>query len=179
MNNRKLSMIALLVLLVGICVLSLPVRVSASNTWIQNFFSGPVLVTNGAEFHICATNAAVLSQGPNGAVKVLIGLLSADRSRILFVREAALNPPGQGQGLTGVCLVVTPQELALAGAGPHVIAFAGNGLSGVLQGPLIEAAGGIPGGGCITASLQIRDVNGNANGDVNGVRYIPMEQHQH
>ena len=92
MNYRKLPMLALLA---GICVLSLPARVSANNTWIQNFFSGPVVITAGTEFHVCATNAAVLSQGPNGgAVKVLIGLLSADDSGILFVREAALNPPG-------------------------------------------------------------------------------------
>jgi len=172
MNYRKLPMIAL----VGICVMCLPVRVSASgDVNIQNFFSGPVLVTAGTQFTVCATNVAGGPNRPNGAVKILIGLLSADESRILFVREAALNPPGQGS--TGACLSVSATEMLPGGGqnlpGPlNVVAFAGNGLSGAQQGFLIEASGGIPGGGCITASLQI------GAGDVNGtVRYIPMAQH--
>src|SRR5258708_39421543 len=46
MNYRKLSMIALLV---GIWLLCLPVPASAGgDVNIQNFFSGPVLVTAGA-----------------------------------------------------------------------------------------------------------------------------------
>jgi len=103
---------------------------------------------------------------------ILIGLLSADDSRILFVREAALNPPGQGS--TGACLSVSATEMLPGGGqnlpGPlNVVAFAGNSLSGAQQGFLIEASGGIPGGGCLTASLQI--------GDGNTVRYIPMAQH--
>src|SRR5260370_41365215 len=91
MNYRKLSMIAL----VGICVMCLPVRVSASgDVNIQNFFSGPVLVTTGTQFTVCATNIAGGPNRPNGALKILGGLLRADGSRILFVREAVLNPPG-------------------------------------------------------------------------------------
>ena len=169
MNSRKLSMIALLA---GICGFCLPVPVSAGDVNIQNFFSGPVLVTAGTQFTVCATNVAGGPNRPNGTVKILIGLLSADDSRILFVREAALNPPGQGS--TRACLSVSATEM-LPGGGPNspsplnVVAFAGNGLSGAQQGFLIEASGGIPGGGCLTASLQI--------GDGNTVRYIPMAQH--
>ena len=171
MNYRKLSMIALLV---GICALCLPVPASAGgDVNIQNYFSGPVLVTAGTQFTVCATNVSGGPKGPNGTMKILIGLLSADDSRILFVREAALNPPGQGS--TGACLSVSATEMLPGGGqnlpGPlNVVAFAGNGLSGAQQGFLIEASGGIPGGGCITASLQIGDMNGT-------VRYIPMAQH--
>src|SRR5258708_763666 len=160
MNYQKLSMIAI----AGICMLCLPVPVSASgDVNIQNFFSGPVLVTTGTQFTVCATNVAGGPNRPNGTVKILIGLLSADESRILFVREAALNPPGQGS--TGACLSVSATEMLPGGGqnlpGPlNVVAFAGNGLSGAQQGFLIEASGGAAGGGHLTASLQIGGGNG-------------------
>ena len=74
MNYRKLSMI---VLLVGICALCLPVPVSAGgDVNIQNYFSGPVLVTAGSQFTVCATNVSGGPKGPNGTMKILIGLLS-------------------------------------------------------------------------------------------------------
>jgi hypothetical protein len=176
MNYRKLSMLALLL---GIGVVCLPVQVSAANTYIQTFFTGPVLVTPNTEFHVCATNAALLSQGPNNKpATILIGLLSADDSRILFSMEIPLTRPGQGK--TGDCLVVSPAQMANAVPGPHVIAFAGDGFSVVQSGNsrfLIEGSGGIPGGGCITASLQLRDASVDPNNP--NIRYIPMELHQH
>src|SRR5258708_24116662 len=110
MNYRKLSMIAL----VGICVICLPVAVSASgDVNIQNFFSGPVLVTTGTQFTVCATNVAGGPNRPNGTVKILIGLLSADESRIPLLREAARKPPGQGANAAALSLspsVMLPGE---------------------------------------------------------------------
>src|SRR5260370_3211512 len=103
-----------MIALVGSCVMCLPGRGSASgDVNIQNFFYGPVLVTTGTQFTVCATNIAGGPNRPNGAVKILIGLLSADDSRILFVREAVLNPPGQGS--TGGRLSVSATHIVPRG----------------------------------------------------------------
>ena len=172
MNYRIFSLIALMT---GICLMQPLGRLSAADEEKndQNFFSGPVLLTPGQQqYTVCATNAALLAHTSNRPSHVLLALLDASTSRILAVREAALNPAGQGT--SGDCLTVSATALITAAnsQGPiNVIAAAGNSLSAA-QGFLIEGAGGIPGGGCITASLQAGDVDGN-------VRYIPMAQHIH
>src|SRR5260370_19032386 len=107
-----------MIALVGSCVMCLPGRGSASgDVNIQNFFYGPVLVTTGTQFTVCATNVAGGPNRPNGTVKILIGLLSADDSRILFLREAALNPPAHAP--PGPVLIGAPPP-KLPAPGPNL-----------------------------------------------------------
>ena len=165
----KIRVLALCLCSVGVAMAERPLETSGF------YSSGPVSVTaNVPGPHvICATRViATPVKNKIEPTKVVLAFLNASDGRVLKVREAALKAPGQ-QG-AGECLSATTPELLAGIQGPgalNIIAVAvENGI--VLQGGIVvegsNEAGGIPGGGCIVASLQI------GTADSSTARYIAL-----
>lgn len=125
---------------------------SASSTHASVFFqhsvrdyyaSGPVTVQAGQRASACATN---LDESP---VSILIGLLTADTGSLLASEQVTLQPG------TGVCISyhLPPSQGEEQIAPKNVVSVVVP--HGVLQqnGEIVQDR---PGGGCITASLQVQ-----------------------
>jgi hypothetical protein len=135
------------------------------NSILHNFqASGPVALTPGQNASVCVTN---VDQSP---VSILIGLLQADTGSLLAVREAALQP-GEGTCLNFSRQSPQPNQPSEAGTNVVGIVVPNAHLSG--QGAIVQDR---PGGGCITASVQIQTVSPNNTAGQTQL-YVPMQEH--
>src|SRR5215467_6611181 len=148
-----------------LALMMLPYPASASvlfeNSVLNDFHvSGPVALAPGQNAGVCVTNV------DDSPVSILIGLLQADTGSLLAVREAALQP-GEGACLNFAQPTQQPN-------GPNVVGI-------VVPNAHLSGQGGIvqdrPGGGCITASLQIQSVGSN-NVAGQTLLYVPMQEHR-
>ncbi len=124
--------------------------------------SGPVALSSGQNASVCATN---LDDSP---VSILIGLLQADTSGILATKQITLAPGA------GSCLNFTRQQ---SNGNPQISA---NVIGVVIPDGHVNGQGEIvqdrPGGGCITASLQIQfSAQNNMPGQT--FLYVPLQEH--
>ena len=148
-----------------LALMMLPYPASASvlfeNSVLNDFHvSGPVALAPGQNAGVCVTNV------DDSPVSILIGLLQADTGSLLAVKEAALQP-GEGACLNFAQPSQQPN-------GPNVVGI-------VVPNAHLSGQGGIvqdrPGGGCITASLQIQSVGSN-NVAGQTLLYVPMQEHR-
>jgi hypothetical protein len=131
---------------------------------IQDFqISGPVSLNAGQNAGVCVTN---LDDSP---VSILIGLLQADTPSLLASKQVTLAPGA------GACLNFS-RQLQPNGNAPA----AGNVIGVVIPNGRVNSQGVIvqvgPGGGCITASLQIQFASPN-NLPGQTFLYVPMQEH--
>jgi hypothetical protein len=148
----------------------LPCPASASvlfeNSVLNDFqVSGPVALAPGQNAGVCVTNV------DDSPVSILIGLLQADTGSLLAVREAALQP-GEGACLNFAQPSQQPNGPPANAANVVGIVVPNAHLSG--QGAIVQDR---PGGGCITASLQIQSVGSN-NVVGQTLLYVPMQEHR-
>jgi hypothetical protein len=127
--------------------------------------SGPVALTLGQNASVCVTNV------DDSPISILIGLLQADNGSLLAVREAAL-PPGEGTCLNFSRQSPQPNQPPEAGSNVVGIVVPNAHLSG--QGAIVQDR---PGGGCITASLQIQSMGLN-NTPGQTLLYLAMQEHR-
>jgi hypothetical protein len=167
MSFRNVS--ASLCATVIVALTMLPQAVSASvlfeNSVLIDFYvSGPVALAPGQNAGVCVTNV------DDSPVSILIGLLQADTGSLLAVRQAAMQP---GEG---ACLSFTqppaPNGPPANGSNVVGIVVPNAHLSG--QGAIVQDR---PGGGCITASLQIQSVDPTNNLVGQTLLYVPMQEH--
>ena len=126
--------------------------------------SGPVALGPGQNASVCVTN---VDESP---VSILIGLLQADTGSLLAVQKATL-PPGEGACLSFTQPSVQPNQQLASGVNVVGIVVPNAQLSG--QGAIVQDR---PGGGCITASLQIQTVDA-SNIVVQTLFYVAMQKH--
>jgi len=136
------------------------------NSVLNDFHvSGPVALASGQNAGVCVTNV------DDSPVSILIGLLQADTGSLLAVREAALQP---GEG---ACLNFAQPSQQPNGPPANALNVVGI----VVPNAHLSGQGGIvqdrPGGGCITASLQIQSVGSN-NVVGQTLLYVPMQEHR-
>jgi hypothetical protein len=148
----------------------LPCPASASvlfeNSVLNDFHvSGPVGLAPGQNAGVCVTNV------DDSPVSILIGLLQADTGSLLAVKEAALQP-GEGACLNFAQPSQQPNGPPANAANVVGIVVPNAHLSG--QGAIVQDR---PGGGCITASLQIQSVGSN-NVVGQTLLYVPMQEHR-
>jgi hypothetical protein len=135
------------------------------NSVLHDFHaSGPVSLGPGQNANVCVTN---VDESP---VSILIGLLQADTGSLLAVEQATL-PPGEGACLAFTQPSVQPNQQPASGFNVVGIVVPNAQLSG--QGAIVQDR---PGGGCITASLQIQTVDAN-NVVAQTLLYLPMQEH--
>jgi len=144
------------------CLLSLVPAARSSVLFedsVQDFqVSGPVALHGGQNASVCATN---LDDSP---VSILIGLLQADTPSLLASKQVTLAPGA------GTCLNFTRQNSQSDGNVIAVVIPNGRGSQGVI----VQDR---PGGGCITASLQIQfGTASNLPGQT--FLYVPMQEHR-
>jgi len=125
--------------------------------------SGPVALNAGQNASVCATN---LDDSP---VSILIGLLQADTPSIIAVKQVTLASGA------GACLNFTGQPSP--NGNPQTAA---NVIGVIVPNGRVNGQGAIvqdrPGGGCITASLQIQFGAAN-NTPGQTFLYVPMQEH--
>jgi hypothetical protein len=126
--------------------------------------SGPVALTLGQNASVCVTNV------DDSPISILIGLLQADNGSLLAAREAALQP-GEGTCLNFSRQSPQPNQTPEAGSNVVGIVVPNAHLSG--QGAIVQDR---PGGGCITASVQIQTASPN-NSVGQTQLYLPMQEH--
>lgn len=133
------------------------------NSVLRDFqVSGPVSLMSGQNASVCLTNV------DDSPVSILIGLLQADNGSLLAVREATLQP-GEGACLNFAQPSPQPNQQPSPAVNVFGIVVPNAHLSG--QGAIVQDR---PGGGCITASLQIQSV---ANDIIVSSQYVPMQEH--
>jgi|SRR5579859_5474161 len=125
--------------------------------------SGPVALSAGQNASVCATN---LDDSP---VSILIGLLQADTPSIIAVKQVTLASGA------GACLNFTGQPSP--NGNPQTAA---NVIGVIVPNGRVNGQGAIvqdrPGGGCITASLQIQfSTQNNVPGQT--FLYVPLQEH--
>lgn len=136
----------------------------SANSNLSNFqASGPVALGTGQSASVCVTNV------DDSPTKILIGLLQADTGSLLAVQEASL-PPGQGACLNFA--MPTQGDIQPPATG-NVVGIVVPGGRLMDQGTIVQDA---PGGGCITASVQIQTFSPNGPGQT--LIYIPMQEHR-
>ena len=154
---------------ITVALMMLPYPASASvlfeNSVLNDFqVSGPVALAPGQNAGVCVSNV------DDSPVSILIGLLQADTGSLLAVREAALQP---GEG---ACLNFAQPSQQPNGPPANALNVVGI----VVPNAHLSGQGGIvqdrPGGGCITASLQIQSVGSN-NVVGQTLLYVPMQEH--
>jgi hypothetical protein len=164
-NHETVARAAALVALV--CVTQFAAAsVLFENSVLRDFqASGPVALTPGQNASVCVTNV------DDSPLSILIGLLQADNGSLLAVREAALQP-GEGTCLNFSRQSPQPNQPPEVGTNVVGIVVPNAHLSG--QGAIVQDR---PGGGCITASLQIQSMGLN-NTPGQTLLYLAMQEHR-
>jgi hypothetical protein len=161
-----LNVVAQMTLLALLVCMSIPAHSSVLfEDTLQDFqLSGPVALNAGQNASVCATN---LDDSP---VSILIGLLQADTPSLLASKQVTLAPGA------GACLNFS-RQLQPNGNAPT----AGNVIGVVIPNGRVNSQGVIvqvgPGGGCITASLQIQFASAN-NLPGQTFLFVPMQEHR-
>jgi len=168
MTLRNLSVAVRALAFVSLVFLSQFGRASVlfENSVLNDFqVSGPVALGPGQNAGVCVTNV------DDSPVSVLIGLLRADTGSLLAVKQATLQP---GEGACLNFAQPSPQPNGPPANALNVVGIVvpNAHLSG--QGAIVQDR---PGGGCITASLQIQSMNPN-NTVGQTLLYLPMQEHR-
>jgi hypothetical protein len=169
MKDRRVSMFTTVIVLAFAWLGCLVTPAQASVLFedsVRDFqVSGPVALTLGQIASVCATN---LDDSPVG---ILLGFLQADRPSLLASRDVVLQP-GEGACLNFTRESNQPNDIPQSEGNVIGVVIEGGRVNG--QGVIVQDRPG--GGGCITASVQIRFLNPN-NTPGQTALYVPMQEH--